>query len=235
MCYGSVSIDGKWYYFDLFDGAMYIEKWAEGYYYGSDGVRTEKQNTEELYLIEGTSSVTVEQMVRFYKNRISIEEYPAEVFSGGGAPDIETLALIFYEEAEKEQIRAEVAWAQTMLETNFLRYGGQVKVEQFNFAGLGAVDGGASGADFSGYGSNAARIGVRAQIQHLKAYACENADKEIAPSELVDPRFKYVSPKGCAKYVQYLGQQENPSGKGWATSKDYGYKILALILEMKKN
>ena len=47
-------------------------------------------------------------------------------------------------------------------------------------------------------------------------------------NECVDPRFKYVE-RGCAPYVQYLGIKENPSHKGWATSEQYGEKIMKVI------
>mgnify|MGYP005759527933 CR=1 FL=1 len=190
-------------------------------------------NTQELYSIEGRTSVTVKQMVDFYNKKSPIS-YPETKLAAGGAATIEEFAEIFYEEAAKEGIKAEVAWAQSMLETGWLKFGGQVKIEQFNFAGLGATDGGASGADFSSYKSEGVRMGVRAQIQHLKAYASPTITKQTLAEQCVDPRFDYVSPKGCASYVQYLGQKENPDGKGWATSVGYGYNILNLIQELKE-
>ena len=42
---------------------------------------------------------------------------------------------------------------------------------------------------------------------------------------MVDPRFQYVT-RGCATFVEYLGIQENPWGKGWATASNYGYSIV---------
>ena len=35
--------------------------------------------------------------------------------------------------------------------------------------------------------------------------------------------------KGSAPYVEYLGVQENPNGKGWATARNYGYDIIAMM------
>lgn len=52
------------------------------------------------------------------------------------------------------------------------------------------------------------RTGVRAQVQHLKAYA--TADP--LAQECVDDRYEYVQ-KGSAPYVQWLGQKENPQGR----------------------
>ena len=69
-----------------------------------------------------------------------------------------------------------------------------------------------------------AQIGIRAQIQHLKAYA----NTEPLKGECVDPRFQYVS-RGSAEYVEWLGQNENPNGKGWATGAGYGEKILSIL------
>lgn len=178
------------------------------------------------YAIEGRSSVTVSQMVKMY-NTYSPISYPSDALSKGGASSIEQFAQIFYEEASAENIKAEVAWCQAMLETGYLKFGGDVKISQFNFAGLGATGGEASGATFSNV-----REGVRAQIQHLKAYASSTVTESSLKYALVDPRFQYVQ-KGCAKYVEILGQKENPSGNGWATSKGYGTQILNLIKKMK--
>ena len=113
-----------------------------------------------------------------------------------------------------------------MKETGWLKYGGAVKIEQNNFAGIGAVDN-------DPVGSSAwfpdVRIGVRAQIQHLKAYA----STEPLKRNCVDNRFKYVA-RGCAPYVEWLGIPDNPTGKGWAAAKGYGYNLVRMIGLMKK-
>lgn len=44
----------------------------------------------------------------------------------------------------------------------------------------------------------------------------------------IDPRYRYVT-KGSAEYVEWLGQKENPNGKGWATGKGYGEKIIRIL------
>lgn len=191
------------------------EYWS---YYDTVGV------SGSAYQILGTSKVTVAQMVNLYK-KYATTEYPQQL-AKGGAKDIQQLAEIFYEEANDEGIRAEVAWCQAMIETGYLKFNGDVKVEQYNFAGLGATGGGAQGASFSNV-----REGVRAQIQHLKAYADETATEKNLKHNLVDPRFQYVS-KGAAKFVEILGAKENPNGTGWATAENYGYKILNLIDKM---
>ncbi len=68
------------------------------------------------------------------------------------------------------------------------------------------------------------QIGIRAQVQHLKAYASMNG----LNNDCVDARFQYVT-RGCAEYVEWLGQKENPKGFGWATGAGYGEKILAIL------
>ncbi|MGF0101184.1 N-acetylmuramoyl-L-alanine amidase [Bariatricus sp. SGI.019] len=218
MLYGEQTIDGKNYAFDTVTGAMIINDFFNGKYYGSNGEQ------QAYYIIEGISNTNIDQMIRYYNSNKGNREYPTEALTKGGAPNIETLATIFYQEACQEGIKAEVAWAQTMKETGFLQFGGQVKIEQFNFAGLGATDGGSGGASFADV-----RTGVRAQIQHLKAYSCATITKNTLSNPCVDPRFDYVSPKGCATYVEWLGQKENPYGKGWATAVGYGIDIANII------
>lgn len=121
-------------------------------------------------------------------------DYPAEVYEDKGAATIEEFARIMIEEAQVEGVRAEVVFCQAMKETGWLQFGGDVKAEQCNFAGIGAVGGGAGGATFSDV-----RTGVRAQVQHLKAYASID---DLA-NDCVGPRFNLVT-RGCAPYLTGL-------------------------------
>lgn len=169
-------------------------------------------NSTGLYSIMGNSSVTSTQMSNYFTAKGG--KYP---YSGNSvAPTIKDFCQIYVDECKIEGVKAEVAFAQAMMETGFLRFGGDVKKEQYNFAGLGATGGGNPGNSFSSI-----RIGIRAQIQHLKAYA----SKENLKQECVDERYKYVT-KGVAPYVEWLGQKENPTGAGWATAVNYGYNIV---------
>ena len=106
-----------------------------------------------------------------------------------------------------------------MKETGFLQFGGDVSIEQFNFAGIGTTGGGVPGNSYPDV-----RTGVRAQIQHLKAYATD----EPLNQTCVDNRYEYVK-KASAPYVQWLGQKENPEGAGWATGENYGYDIAGML------
>ena len=163
------------------------------------------------YGIMGTTQTTLEQMVNYYNANAT---YPA-YYSSSDAPTIQAFCQIYLEECAAEGVKAEVAFCQAMKETGFLRYGGRVDISQYNFAGLGATDGGENGASFS-----SVREGIRAQVQHLKAYATTDALNNAC----VDPRFSLVT-RGCAPYVEWLGIQENPYGKGWASAAKYGYSI----------
>ena len=44
----------------------------------------------------------------------------------------------------------------------------------------------------------------------------------------MDDRFKWVK-RSSAPFVEWLGQQENPLGSGWAAGKNYGCKILNIL------
>lgn len=179
-----------------------------------------------LTKIMGTSQTSVAQMVRYYKaNASGYDTFKARYegkydgsLAKGGANTIERFAQIFYEEANAEGVKAEVAFTQCMKETGFLKYGGDVLPNQYNFAGIGAT-GAVHGASFKDV-----RTGIRAQIQHLKAYASTSPLNNAC----VDPRFNLVT-RNTAPYVEWLGIKENPNGYGWATAKNYGYDIVGMV------
>ena len=104
------------------------------------------------------------------------------------------LPRLFLEEGKKEGVRGDIAFAQSLRETGFFKFGGDVRPEENNFAGIGVVNNGAQGNTFK-----TQREGVRAQIQHLKAYA---SNKKLN-GECIDPRFSYVK-RGSAPCVEDL-------------------------------
>ncbi|MEZ2275828.1 MAG: N-acetylmuramoyl-L-alanine amidase [Microcoleus sp.] len=124
-------------------------------------------------------------------------------------PDI---AKLYREEARVEGVNYDIAFCQMCLETNFLRFGDNIRPTQNNFGGLATVGGDSESASFA-----SARIGVRAHIQHLKAYA----SIEPLVQELVDPRFRFVT-RGIAPEVDQLGGR-------WTADLQYGTKITALV------
>lgn len=175
-------------------------------------------------LITGATKTNVSQMVNYFINNGGTYDKFSKfgtqydgVLAQKGAANIEQFCQIFYEEAIAENIRPEVAFCQAMKETGFLQFGYDVKPDQCNFAGLGATGNGVAGNSFA-----SVREGIRAQIQHLKAYA--TTDNLI--NACVDNRFGYVK-RGSAPYVEWLGKRENPTGDGWATGANYGTDIVA--------
>ena len=176
---------------------------------------------EGTYLIEGNTEVTVDQMIAYFK--ASKKTYPEDVMGKGGAATIRDFCQIYYEEAAAEGIKAEVAFVQAMKETGWLQFTGVVKAEQYNFAGMGATGNGVSGESFKDV-----REGVRAQIQHLKAYGSTKSLNQTC----IDNRFKYVE-RGSAIYVEWLSIPNNPKKKGWAAANGYGVDIVKMIQKMK--
>ena len=216
----------KKYYFDenakMVTGKRVIND--KTYTFNSNGqLVSKKTNTKKnLHSIMSKSKYTAESMAQRYKDEG--KRYPVKNLTAGGAKNIDEFCQIIVEEAEAEGVSAEIVFAQIMHETGWLQFGGDVKVSQYNFCGLGAVGGGEPGCSFPDV-----RTGIRAQVQHLKAYA----STEPLKNTCVDPRFQYVE-RGCAKYVEYLGIQENPKQKGWATDPGYGTKLLNIVYTLKK-
>lgn len=175
-------------------------------------IHVKEHNTETE--IMGKSVATIEQL-----NALLLSKNPR-------ATGYLHLAKIFLEEGEKEGVRGDGAFCQSLIETGYFKFGGDVQPGQHNYAGLGAT-GGVPGLSFPDD-----RTGIRAQIQHAKGYA--STDPLL--QECVDPRYKYVS-KGCAPtFEQLSGKWAVPGYSGYANldaaraAKDsYGDHIVQLI------
>lgn len=164
--------------------------------------------------IMGQAQVSIEQM-RVYIKKVN-PKVPESVLA---------MLPLYITEGALEGVRGDIAFAQSCLETgNFTFKGSAVTLAQNNFCGMGVTSTGAKGNSFK-----TPKEGIRAQIQHLKAYACNDALEQ----RCIDPRFTYVK-RGCAPYVEWLGIQENPSGAGWASGKGYGNKILNILSNILK-
>lgn len=168
--------------------------------------------------VMGQSSLTAEQLAGFFW---------ANQPPGGPCltVSVEELASYFIWEGNVENVRGDIAFTQSIVETGWFRYGGQVQCWQNNYAGLGATDGGAQGAIFPD-----ADAGVRAQIQHLRAYADPSATSCSAPllhTPCVDPRFDLVNPKGKAPTWNDMGNGN------WATSSNYASSVLNVYNRMR--
>ncbi|MEM8975907.1 MAG: glucosaminidase domain-containing protein [Pseudomonadota bacterium] len=85
------------------------------------------------------------------------------------------IAADYMRHGENLKIRWDYAFFQMMLETNALKYTGDVHWKQNNFAGLGATGGGVKGERF-----RTVSDGVRAHLEHLLIYAGVYVDNPVA-------------------------------------------------------
>ena len=223
---GWVADAGNWYYLAgsrggaMVTGRARIEgRWST---FAGGGAW---QGYETLHPVLATPTASRQQviatMVSTYNG--SGRAYPSSALSEGGAATAQDFFTTLYDEAVSEGVSPELLFAQVMKETAWLQFGGDVRIQQFNFGGLGATGGGAAGASFP-----SVQIGLRAQVQHLRAYADSGASAQDLSHPLVDTRFAYVR-KGSAPYVEHLGIQENPQRTGWATARNYGNDLAAMI------
>lgn len=144
-------------------------------------------------------------------------------------------AKLYIEEGEAEGVRGDGAWYQSCKETGNFKFDGGTAVtfDQNNFCGLGVTKKGMKGHSFE-----TPRLGIRAQIQHLKAYATTTPLK----NPCIDPRYKYVT-KGCApRFEDLAGKWAVPGyNTNLASSLEdamnkgigYGFDIIAGINTMK--
>ena len=121
------------------------------------------------------SRLSADQIVAWFDSVPGKPTYKASV-------PIRDLVTYYVEEGKAEGVRGDLAFAQAIIETGY--FSSTIAQTKNNFAGIGAVDtdplGGA--ATFPD-----ARTGVRAQIQHLRAYADPTATTlhRAAPEEPV--------------------------------------------------
>lgn len=131
---------------------------------------------------------------------------------------IRKLAKIYISEARAEGINSDLAFVQMCLETGFLRFGNLVTADMHNYCGLGATDPQHPGERFK-----TAKLGIRAHIQHLQAYA---TDESVSlKKKLVDPRYRWVHKAKTARTVFELTNQ-------WAIDDLYGEKLNKLLTEL---
>ena len=177
-----------------------------------------------------TSDFKVPQTVSAFDDSIigtplaSQEQCVKYLLSVNPRPDISVspkeLVSYYYEEGAREGVRPDVAFAQALKETGFFRYGGTVTPDQNNYCGLGTTSADVKGAYFS-----TAKLGVRAQIQHLLAYASTRK-----PSEpVVDPRYGLVRSSYGART---LNSWTDLNGRWAVPGYSYGQSIMSMFREM---
>ena len=189
-------------------------------------LKAHKNDAEDV----NTSSVSVPMTVSEYDDSIigtpmaSQQQCVDYLLSVNPTPNIsvtpQELVSYYYEEGAREGIRPDVAFAQALKETGFFRYGGTVTPDQNNYCGLGTTSSQVKGAYF-----DSARMGVRAQIQHLLAYASTRQ-----PSlTVVDPRYTLVrSSYGSTT----LGHWGDLNGRWAVPGYSYGQSIMSMFRAM---
>lgn len=133
------------------------------------------------------------------------------------------LAEMFINEGLIEGVRGDIAFCQSIHETSYFRYGGQVLPAQNNYAGIGALNNRPAG---KGAWFPDAATGVRAQIQHLKGYA----SKKPLNRPCVDPRYAILVEK---KLIGTAPNWEDLNGKWAWPGENYGQTILAVYEKAK--
>lgn len=163
------------------------------------------ESMPKITFIQGSGFSTPTQMYKLVK-----------MHNPGIHSDYLKMIIYYYiTESRYEGINHDVAFAQMCHETNFLKYTGVVHPRQFNFAGIGAVDNQTPGNFFPD-----AQTGIRAHIQHLKAYA--DINKPNHP--IVDPRYHLIT-LGSAPLLSDL------TGK-WAVDPGYHLKITKHLIKL---
>ncbi|MFC0216423.1 glucosaminidase domain-containing protein [Paenibacillus chartarius] len=136
------------------------------------------------------------------------------------APDYAELYLSI---GRRYHVRGDLAFAQSILETNYWRFGGSVNASQNNFAGLGSTSRTEAGASFP-----TPELGIEAQIQHLYGYA--TAAPLPAGTTLVDPRFSILQSAGLRGTAP---NWEDLNGKWAVPGTTYGQDILRIGEQMQ--
>ena len=147
--------------------SMLVEKDGKSYFLG-----VELPADYQKISIYGESELTKKQAVAYIKQTNPKVRLDCSV---------EELVDLYWQEAEREGVRPDLALAQSLVETGTYAYGGDVHHKQNNFCGLGTTGGGVKGASFK-----TPELGVRAHIQHLLAYT----QKKRPQTKIVDPRYE---------------------------------------------
>ncbi|MCI7613233.1 MAG: glucosaminidase domain-containing protein [Selenomonadaceae bacterium] len=156
-------------------------------------------------MIMGGAVATQEQCVRYLLRN---NPYPKLNVSP------QELVAYYYEEGSRAGIRPDIAFAQALKETGYFRYGGTVVPAQNNYCGLGTTSATVRGAYFA-----TPRLGVKAHIQHLLAYA----STEKPDDNIVDPRYDLVRNSYGEKT---LTRWQDLNGRWAVPGVGYGQSIL---------
>lgn len=169
-----------------------------------------------LFLLEACQTMPKAIISRARLNSNQLTAFFMSMKPDADEEKVRRISSIYIEESKTESINSDIAFAQMCLETGYLAFTGLVKSDMNNFCGLGAIDSVNNGVVFE-----SEELGIRAHIQHLKAYA----SKKPLVKDCVDPRYKFVLPKGKAPFIKGL------TGK-WATDPEYSRKLERILSRM---
>lgn len=176
-------------------------------------------NFSDRTSILGAPLVTKEDLQRDFNKRVG-SAYPA-VYAEKGAATGTDFVNQLWQAAIDEGVRPELLYAQVMIETGNLRFGGDVLPEQCNFGGMGATGNGERGLSF-----DTVLKGLRAQALHLRAYAgYEPLTVDPSEAQKVDPRYGAWILARKANIIRKLAGT-------WATDKNYAVKLVRVMNEL---
>ena len=176
-------------------------------------------NFSDRTSVLGAPLVTKEDLQRDFNKRVG-SAYPA-VYAEKGAATGTDFVNQLWQAAIDEGVRPELLYAQVMIETGNLRFGGDVLPEQCNFGGMGATGNGARGLSF-----DTVLKGLRAQALHLRAYAgYEPLTVDPSKAQEVDPRYGAWILAKKANIIRKLAGT-------WAMDKNYAVKLVRVMNEL---
>jgi N-acetylmuramoyl-L-alanine amidase len=196
------------------------------------------QEIPNLVVIEAVDEVEETKTPIMGKAILSAEQMVTCLLKNNPQPKLNGMnplefCKLYIEEGEIEGVRGDIAFCQSIHETGWFQFKGDVTEDQMNYAGIGTVGGGVKGYYF-----NSQRDGIRVQIQHLKAYSSTEPLKQ----ECIDPRYNLVEPKGKAPTVESLGglwavpgydtNQYSSFEEAYKAKQTYGQMIMSVYDRM---
>ncbi|WP_193708433.1 glucosaminidase domain-containing protein, partial [Alkalibaculum sporogenes] len=163
---------------------------------------------QEINPIMGESQASQEQMVQYYTENSDVT-YPQEFLDK--SIDLEKFVGLIFDEAVIEGVRADIAFAQIIVNTNWLKFDGKVSINNNNFGNLKNLDGTYETFNFI-------QEGIRANIQHLKAHASTEPLNQVC----VDPEYDLIEPKGLYPNVEDLENEDS----------EYSNKIVNILQQI---
>ncbi|MFA9475724.1 MAG: hypothetical protein ACERJ2_14345 [Filomicrobium sp.] len=125
------------------------------------------------------------------------------------------IAMYYMRHGEDLGIRWDMAFYQMVVETNSLRYTGDVDADQNNFAGLGATGGGVKGERFASVSD-----GVRGHLEHVLMYTGTHIENPVAERTRKVQEWKILVPfqrsiRGPITFT-HLGRKWAPADRGYS-------------------